>query len=98
MSTGINLDANGTSMLPRRGTAELRKIARLEKQIQQEHLNLVMEDTLQKKKENRKKMIPDYVNGGGKNEGEVDRTSGEKEEDALGEEEEKEMITVEDVD
>ena len=54
-------------MLPRRGTAELQKIAllenRVEKQIQREHLDLVTEDTLWKKNESRKKTIPDYVNG-----------------------------------
>ena len=88
MSTGIDLAADGTSMLPRRGTAELRKIARLE--TQREHLDLVTEDTLWKKKENRKKTIPDYVNGGEEKEKKVKRTSREKWEDVQGKEEERE--------
>ena len=57
-----------------------------------------MEDMLWKKNESRKKTIPDYANRGEKKEGEVDRMSGEKGEDALGEEEEREMITAEDFD
>ena len=69
----------------------------MEKQIQEEHLNSMTEDTLWKQNERRQKTIPDYVNGEEKNEGGVDRTSSEKEEDVPGEEEERETTTVEDV-
>ena len=105
---GINLDADDNSIsastqdqkntLPRRGTAALQKIARLEKQIQQEHLDLVTEDTLWKKKENRNITIKDFVNRGEEKEKKVKRTSREKGEDVQGKEEERETIMVEDVD
>ena len=56
------------------------------------------EDTLWKKKENRKKTITDYVNGGEEEEKKVKRTSGEKGENVQGKEAERETIMMNDVD